>query len=140
MEQEPTYNNESAPGITDILNADKTIWHTINENCQLQAKSSHQDKPMDAHITSTLSSHKINTMLAIQAHVPHKHKTPSTASHKHQDGCTNPEHAKRRRLSTPINNTDLEKAATISQQAERSQTSRRMHQPRECARLPINCL
>ena len=63
MEQEPTYNNESAPGIIDILNADKTIWHTIDKKCKLQAKSYHQDKSIDAHMTRTHRSHKINAMI-----------------------------------------------------------------------------
>ena len=34
MQQEPTYSNESAPGITHILKADREIWYILDEKCQ----------------------------------------------------------------------------------------------------------
>ena len=51
------------PGLPTSSTQTRQYGILLIKKCQLQAKSSHQDKSMDAHITSTHRSHKINAMI-----------------------------------------------------------------------------
>ena len=135
MEQEPTYSNESAPGITHILNADKKIWYIINEKCQSGTQATNQGRPMDAHKTSTLSSHQVNTMLAIQAHDRVENNIYNEEPSTKRTKVKHPTNNQRKLLSTPTRtsntSTSVERAATIAQQANEIANFKRRLQTQE---------
>ena len=133
MQQEPTCSNESAPGITHILNADKKIWSLLNGKCEAGTQATNQGRPMDAHITRTFSSYQVKTLLAIQAHELVDNNTNNQGTSDKQTGEKHTTNNKRRAISVstrPSRNSD-EKAATIAQQAKEIANLKRRLQTQE---------